>query len=160
MESFATRVREASSSGTLLPLDQEEMLELARRHGFDDINLIREGERMFAYSERHMTRRYAELAVRAGSADLLRAVAETVRSDSATYPRPTPVATFSEKPFRMSPEQINAALEALATDLLYRDIQLVSASDRSRFLFSSRHLDAAHAASLAEWLAVGRFTNP
>jgi hypothetical protein len=160
IESFASRVREASRSGTVLPFDGEEMLEIARSQGFDDLDLIREGGRLYAYSELHMTRRYAESAARAGAEDLLRAIVETVRSDSETYPRPTPVATFSEKPFLFAADQLNSALIALATDSHYADIQLVSASDGSRFLFSSRHLDAAHAASIAEWLAVGRFNNP
>ena len=87
-----SRVREVSASGTVLPFDGEEMLELARSHGFDDLNLICDGGQTYAYSEQHMTRRYAESAVRARSGDLLHTIAETVRSDSATYPRPTPVA--------------------------------------------------------------------
>jgi hypothetical protein len=160
IESFASRVRDASSTGTVLLLDGEEMITSARSLGYDDLSLIREGERTYAYSERHMTRAYAELAARAGSEDLLHAIAETVRSDSATYPRPTPVALFSEKPFRFLPELLNAALQALAADPKYQDIHLVRASDGSRFLFSSNHLDTAHAESLAEWLSVGRLNNP
>ena len=160
IESFASRVREASSAGIVLLLDGEEMLELARSHGYDDLNLIHEGGRTYAYSEQHMTRPYAELGVRASSGDLLHAIAETVRSDSATYPRPTSVALFSEKPFRFTAEQLDTAVQAFATDPQYDDIRLVVASDGSRFLFSSKHLDAAHAASLAEWHSVGRFNNP
>ena len=160
IEKFASRIREASSRGSLLPYDGEELLEVARAHGFDDLNLIGDGGITYAYSEQHMTRAYAELAARAGSDDLLHAIAETVRSDSATYPRPTPVAAFLERPFRFAPEQVDAALPALAAHSKYRDIQLIRASDGSRFLFSSNHLDSAHASSLAEWLAVGRFQNP
>jgi len=160
IENFAVRVREASSRGAVIPCEGEEILELARARGFNDLALIHEEGRTYAYSEQHMTRAYAELAARAGSEDVLHAIAETVRSDSATYPRPTPVSAFCAKPFRFAPEQLETALLQLAAHPKYEDIQLVSASDGSRYLFSSNHLAAAHAASLAEWLSVGRFQNP
>jgi hypothetical protein len=160
LESFAGHVREASSVGSVVPLDGEEIVHLARSSGFDDLTTIREGGQVYAYSELHMTHRYAESAARARSDDLLQAVSETVRSDSATYPRPTPVTIFGERPFVFSTEQMDAALEKFATDPNYGDIRMICASDGSRFLFSARHLDEAQAASLAEWVAVGRSSNP
>jgi hypothetical protein len=160
LESFAGHVREASSAGEVVPLEGEDIVLSARNSGSADLDLIREGGQVYAYSELHMTRRYAESAARARTEDLLKAIAETVRSDSETYPRPTPLAVFRNRPFLFTPEQLAAALEQFSAHPEYADIRLVISSDGSRFLFSSRHLDPAQAASQAEWLAVGRSINP
>jgi hypothetical protein len=87
-------------------------------------------------------------------------MAEAVRRDSSTYPRPTPTAVFAEAPYGLSLEEIEAAVNHLLDDPAWEDIEAVTASDGSRFLFSSRHMDAALAASRAEWMAVGRRENP
>ena len=91
---------------------------------------------------------------------MLRLIAETVRSDSATYPRPTPVDAFAMEAFRLPAEAVTAAVEQLAADKRYEDIKPVRASDGSLFLFSTKSLEPAHARSLAEWTAVKQFENP
>ncbi len=160
LETFAARVRRACSAGSVVALESEQLAEAAHDGGFADIGFIRDSGRVYAYSDLHMTRRYAESAARAMSPDLLHAIAETVRSDSAVYPRPTPVAVFLEQPFLIAPERLNPAIAALAADPAFADIRQATASDGSVFLFSTNHMDAAQARSLAEWLAVTRFNNP
>jgi len=163
---LAAGIRQASRAGTVVALGEicsageEEFLALAAAQGIEDIAALRRDGRSYFYSEPHMTRGYAEMAALAASNDPLQAIAETVRSDSLTYPRPTPVAVFMEPPFSISAESVSAALDRLAADARFRDVRPVTASDGSRFLFSSNHLDPARAASMAEWLAVGRRENP
>ncbi len=166
---LAREVREASRRGELTrladvwPATKEEYLALEREaesYGLADIAWVRDGGDLLLYSGVYMTGRYARTAALAASGDVLRLIAETVRSDSATYPRPTPVETFAMEPFRMSPEAVTAAVEQLAADTQYDDIQSVRASDGSLFLYSTKSLEPPHARSLAEWTAVERFENP
>jgi hypothetical protein len=128
--------------------------------GIADIAWIRDGGDLLLYSDVYMTRRYARTMALAVSGDLLRLIAETVRSDSATYPRPTPVDTFAMEPFRLASEEIAAAVEQLTADVRYEDIKSVRTSDGSLFLFSTSFLEPVHARSLAEWMAVKQFENP
>ena len=168
-EALAGRVREASLGGQVLRLEQvwegtaDEFLAWRRSEpaaGMDDIALIQEGGEAFLYSELHMTRSYAESAARAGSQDICRAIVQTVRSESRTYPRPTPLTAFSEPPFMFSKGLLDRAVQEISGNPDYADIRLVHSSDGSVFLFSSAHMDAAHAESLAEWIAVGHLRNP
>jgi hypothetical protein len=55
-------------------------------------------------------------------------------------------------------ETLTAAVEQITC--ASPDIRRLRASDGSVFLFSTNHLDPSYAASLAEWLAVGRLQNP
>jgi hypothetical protein len=168
-ESFAAKVREASRCGKTLPLDEvwqgteDEFLKLKQSQTGDnarDIELIREDGRAYLYSERHMTRPYAEAAARAGCKDVCYAIAQTVRGDSRTYPRPTELAVFCEAPFLFSEDMLDQAVKEILRDPQYADIRVVRSSDGSKFLFSSSHMDPVHAESLAEWIAVGHLRNP
>jgi hypothetical protein len=136
------------------------LIALAAREHVPDLAIVYEGRHAYLYSTRHMTRQYAEMAARIAEGNILRLIAEAVRADSATYPRPTPVGTFVERPFGLAADQITLALAHMLTDPCFDDIHRVTASDGTLFLFSTRHLEPAHAASLAEWLAVGRSNNP
>ena len=165
---LATKVRAASRSSSVVRLDQvwtgteDEFLKSRCTDGvagFEDVALIRDRGRAYLYSERHMTRQYAAVAARAHCEDIRHVIAETVRADSATYPRPTPVASFTSPPFLLSPEALNAAIDGISDDPVYADIHPVWASDGALFLFSSDHLASPHAESLAEWMAVGSLNN-
>lgn len=169
LEALATKVREASRSASVVGLDQvwtqsaDEYVKSGGAgavSGFEDIAVVRDHGRAYLYSERHMTRQYAEAAATAQWEDIRHVIAETVRADSITYPRPTSVEAFSEPPFLLSPEALTAAIDVISGDPSYADIHPLRASDGSLFLFSSDHLDPAYAESLAEWLAVGSMNNP
>jgi hypothetical protein len=168
-EQLAAQVWEASRDGRLLPLEmvwqgtEEEFIawkQSGAAAGMDDILLIKERGAAYLFSEAHMTRSYAEAAARACSKDICWAIAQTVRSDSRTYPRPTPLSAFSEPPFLFSEESIDRAVRDISADAEYSDVRSVQSSDGSVFLFSSAHMDPAQAESLAEWLAVGHLKNP
>jgi hypothetical protein len=169
LSEIAGAVRHASLSGDLVELGavwqgtEAEFLGLfseSRGLGFVDLVLIKEGKRAFLYSENYMSRQYAEAAGRAASANTLELIAEAVRYDSTTYPRPTPSDTFACKPYGLSAAATATALAEMSCDPRYADIKLTRASNGSLFLFSSDRLSPSHAASLAEWLAVGQFENP
>jgi hypothetical protein len=72
------------------------------------------------------------------AADRTRAMVAAVRRDSATYPRPTPLASFMDAPFAFSAEEIDAAVARLLSDPACEDVRPLTASDGSRFLYSSR----------------------
>jgi hypothetical protein len=107
-----------------------------------------------------MSRRYAETAAVIASGNAVRMIAETVRFESATYPRATGIETFASDPFNLSTAAIAAAMEALGADPESSDIQSVAASDGAVFLFSSRHMGREQARSFAERAAVRRYDNP
>lgn len=168
LQALALEVREASRELRVIPLadiwtgTEDEYLLAAGTEamaGCEDVAFIRDGERIYLYSERSMTRPYAEAVARTQCDDKRHTIAETVRADSITYPRPTPLSTFSESPFMLSPETVAAAVEALAGDPNFSDIQQTCASDGTPFLFSSIHMNPAHARSLAEWIAVESLQN-
>jgi hypothetical protein len=125
-----------------------------------DIIWICEGDKSYLFSERTMTRRYAEAAALGASRDPLRMIAATVRSESATYPRPTRLETFHDRPFCLSSEEITTAVARMRADAQYADIATARASNGAEFLFSSNHLSRDQAVSMAEWLAVGQCDNP
>lgn len=102
---------------------------------------------------------YRSAVVLAGG-DVALTIAEVVRRESAVYPRPTPLSSFSAQPYGFAEPVVAAAVENLLTAPGCEDIQALTASDGSRFLFSTRHLAPALAASRAEWMAVGRPANP
>jgi len=157
------RVRQASRDGAVLRLDEAcggDLGGAGEVVPVDDLTIVYEGRHAYLYSTRHMTRQYAETAARVAEGDIPRLIAEAVRADSATYPRPTPIGTFAEPPFGLAGDQITLALERILADPGFNDIRRVTASDGTLFLFSARHLEPEHAASLAEWLAVGRSNNP
>jgi hypothetical protein len=169
LEALADAVRKASLAGELMKLyeiwggGEEEYASLtgaAAAETIADIQLIREGGEVYLFSDRHMTRAYAEAAVRAATDDHPRILAETVRSDSATYPRPTPVSTFLAAPYRLSMEEVIGAAERMRVDARYADVCFTRASNGDLFLFSSNHMSQAQADAMAEWLAVGQFNNP
>ena len=120
--------------------------------------LSRDGSRCY-YSALFMTEAYAGMLLKKGE-DLLGLIADLVRENAAQYPRPTSIDFFRGSPFEMSQEEILACLQHMAAGEEYKDIERLSTSAGTVFLYSTRHLDPAHASMLAEWIDVGQFDNP
>jgi hypothetical protein len=156
----AERIREASRAGRLLSAIDAGVGCSDELTGFEDIVMLRRGEECCFYSDRFMSRSFAETAARVASGDPVRIVVESVRFDSATYPRPTPADAFTGPPYCLAADQLLAALAVIAGDERYADVRTVRASDGSLFLFSADHIDPDRAAAMAERLAVGQFDNP
>ena len=168
LETLAARLRSVSRGAGVLRLEdvwagtEEELLEAVRTQGvsgLEDIAVLHDAGRVYVYSSTRMTPQYALMSARADADDLRHAVAETVRSDSMVYPRPTAVEFFCGAPYFFSPEAVDEAIGRLLGDPQYRDIQEIRASNGARYLYSSDHMVAPLAQSLAEWDAVDRFNN-
>ena len=169
LETLAEIVRRKSRSGELVQLrdviagGEQQFVALVAMPGTTncaDIVLVRDSGEAYLYSERYMAPAYAETAARAAQGDHPGMIAATVRHDSATYPRPTPVETFLGQPFLIAQQELETALVRMRTDAAYDDVQSVRASNGAEYLFSRNLLSLAQAESIAEWLAVGQYDNP
>ena len=116
------------------------------------------GEQRF-YSSQFMTRAYAGLLLRKAG-DRMHLIAETVRENSALYPRPLPLGAFEQPPFSLTREEILACIRGMAGEETFRDIAQTCTSAGNEYLFSTTHLDPDYAAGLAEWIDVGQYDNP
>ncbi len=158
-DSAETKLSPAKSLATLVPagIDPITILET---DADDDIKMMSSKTERYYFSEQSITEQYARHLFRLAERDPVRLIAETTRDESKTYPRPTPIDTFADAPFSMSPAEIEAALIALASKGEYSDIQKTSASNGALYLYSITYLTEPHAAGLAEWAEVGQKENP
>lgn len=113
----------------------------------------------YLYDAAVMTDAFAHWAFLAAEDDPVVTFVECVREDSRVYPRPMPLQSLRNDPFRMSVEQIERAWEQAASSGEYPDIERVTASNGDVYFFSTTYLSAGYAASLAEWDAVERYLN-
>ena len=111
------------------------------------------------YSSDFMTETYA-LILLGKQGDRLRLIAETVRENSALYPRPVPLDFFTQPPFGLTRQEVLNELERIKREEQYRDIVSTTTSTSRVFLYSTRHFEPDHATMLAEWLDVGQSNNP
>ena len=142
---------EGRAVGTLLEKLVEESGDLKELAGQD-------GARSY-YSSNFMTEAYARLLLQK-KGDRLRLIAETVRENSALYPRPVPLDLFTKPPFELTLQEVLNDLERMAGEEEYRDIVSTRTSTSRVFLYSTLHLEPDHASMLAEWLDVGQSNNP
>jgi hypothetical protein len=128
--------------------------------GSEDLHelIAQDGTRRY-YSSHYMTEAYATILLRK-QGDPLRLIAETVRENSAAYPRPVPLDIFTQPPFAFSREEVFQYLERMAAKGEYSDIVPTTTSASRMFLYSTIHLEADYASMLAEWIDVGQLDNP
>ncbi|WP_213134861.1 YdhW family putative oxidoreductase system protein [Citrobacter sp. FP75] len=125
-----------------------------------DITCVQGAEDTYFYSTQTMTANYADMCVQVVENDICRAIAEAVRFDCRTYPRPYKVAMLGQPPYHFEPQQIAAALTAMETHPDYADIRVVEASNAEPYLFSERFMHYGKAYGLCEWLEVEQYQNP
>ena len=113
----------------------------------------------YYYSSEEMTPAYALMLVQK-LGDPARLIAEVVRQNSASYPRPVEADMFIHPPFDLSREQVLDCLERMTGLEEYHDIASTTTSASTLFLYSTLHLEPDHASMLAEWLDVGQQENP
>ncbi len=114
----------------------------------------------YLYSEKHITRSYAQILARAAANDPCATIAATVRDESRIYPRPTQTRLFREPVFNISPEELDVHIARTLARPEYADVKKIVASTGAVYLFSDLHLDADQALALVEWNEVGQFKNP
>lgn len=125
-----------------------------------DITCVQGAEEAYFYSTQTMTANYADMCVQVVENDICRAIAEAVRFDGRTYPRPYKVAMLTQPPYRFESQQIAAALTAMETHPDYADIRTVESSNAEPYLFSERFMSYGKAYGLCEWLEVEQYQNP
>jgi hypothetical protein len=126
----------------------------------DDLKGIKDGKGVsHYYSSGSMVKSYAQIIVQRGI-DPWILMAEVVRENSESYPRPVPVDLFGDSPFDLTREEISACLKEMAGLKEYQDIQQTTTSAGRVFLYSRQYLEAGYAAMLAEWVDVGQSTSP
>jgi len=131
---------------------------LAKKSGDVHKLIAQDGTRRF-YSSQFMTEAYAVILLQK-QGDPLQLIAEIVRQNSRVYPRPVPLDIFTRPPFDLAEQEIIDNIKQMTTDKTYCDIRLITTSTSRDFLYSTLHLEPAHASLLAEWLDVGRANNP
>ncbi|WP_410674559.1 YdhW family putative oxidoreductase system protein [Citrobacter braakii] len=125
-----------------------------------DITCVQGAEEAYFYSTQTMTANYVDMCVQVVENDICRAIAEAVRFDCRTYPRPYKVAMLTQPPYRFESQQIAAALTAMETHPDYADIRTVESSNAEPYLFSERFMSYGKAYGLCEWLEVEQYQNP
>ena len=125
-----------------------------------DITRVQGAEDVYFYSTQTMTANYADMCVQVVENDICRAIAEAVRFDCRTYPRPYKVAMLTQPPYSFESQQISAALTAMETHPDYADIRTVESSNAEPYLFSERFMSYGKAYGLCEWLEVEQYQNP
>jgi hypothetical protein len=126
-----------------------------------DIRLLKgtSGE-AYLYSSAQISDGYARILLRLEENNPCELIAGTVREESETYPRPTPVALFQHDPFGMDAESIAQLVADMGSLDQYRDVRTLRASTGVLYLFSDRFLDPEWARSQVEWLEVGAGNSP
>ena len=176
-QAIAAMIRQSSAAGQLIS-ESEILHRVADQHllapraeefetifkevmqGNEDLQELaaQDGSRTY-YSSHFITGAYATILLQK-QGDPLRLIAESVRKDSAVYPRPVPLDIFTQPPFDLTPQAVLEYLERMAQEEEYRDIMLTTTSTSRVFLYSTLHLEPDYASMLAEWLDVGQFNNP
>lgn len=137
----------------------EVMIGRALEENKDLVKLYPEGEKPLFFSSQFMSESYAKMLLQIELNPLL-LIAELVRENSVTYPRPVPVDIFRESPFNLTQEEILECLRQMGNQEEYQDIVQTTTSIGTIFLYSNLHLDPGYASMLAEWVDVGQVNNP
>ncbi len=126
----------------------------------DDLHELRlDDSARYYYSSQDMTQGYASMLLQK-QGDPARLLAEVVRENSVSYPRPVPLDMFTHPPFDLTREQVLDSLERMSGREEYRDIASTTTSASTIFLYSTLYLEPEHASMLAEWFDVGQGENP
>ncbi len=125
----------------------------------DDVVVLEGKQGRYLYDRTCMTDAYAHWAFLAAEDDDAVTFVDCVREESRTYPRPMPIETLENDPFRFSDERIFRIWDEVRMSGDYPDIQQTIASNGDIFFYSTRYLAPEYASSLAEWAAVERLRN-
>ena len=126
----------------------------------EDITCVQGADDAYFYSTQTMTANYADMCVQVVENDICHAIAQAVRFDCRTYPRPYKVAMLAQPPYCFGSEQVGAALAAMESHPDYADIRAVESSNAEPYLFSERFMSYGKAYGLCEWLEVEQYQNP
>ena len=136
------------------------MQALLSDEAFEDVVEIAGQKGCYYYSARSMSSNYAKLLMLVEEKDRCAMVAEVVRFECITYPRPYAVEMLAYAPFFMPKDEVDVAVAALKEAEGCEDILPVRASNDALYLYSSEHMTYGMAKGLCEWIEVEQFANP
>ncbi len=144
------------------PLEEAEREQLIREVLADpecgDLRLLRTSKgAAYFYSTLHMSDSYARILLRVEEDNPYETIAATVREESETYPRPTPIAALRNPTFGLDADRVEQLAREMVQLDRYADIKLIEASTGAIYLHSDRFLDPEWARSLVEWEEVGKY---
>ncbi len=161
---IAQRIRSQSSRGHFVTV--EELTEppftftedaalanleaMAADERYQDIQWIQGSKGSYLYSNQNMTENFARLQVHVTEKNILAMVAEAVRHDSSTYPRPTDIGALRYKPYNLEQDFLDEVLKEIQENGEYADIQQITASTGVRYLYSNKFLQPRRAQALVE----------
>ena len=148
---------ELEGEWVLVPDEDADQIELPV--DCDDVVVLEGKQGRYLYDRTCMTDAYAHWAFLAAEDDDAVTFVDCVREESRTYPRPMPIETLENDPFRFSDERIFRIWDEVRMSGDYPDIQQTIASNGDIFFYSTRYLAPEYASSLAEWAAVERLRN-
>ena len=90
---------------------------------------------VYFFDPNTMAPRYASIMVNLEEKNYLALAAETIRNDSRTYPRTTPLALFSESSFSFTQETVEIILRSFQDKPGFEDIEKCGASNGAMHLF-------------------------
>ncbi len=158
-EAKLTPVNALAYEGNMLTPSRREQLieEIQADESCADIKVLRTSKGdAFLYSTASMSDTYARILLRVEEGNPYETIAGTVREESETYPRPTPVESLKAPVFGLDSEKVESYAREMAQLPEYADVKLIVASTGALYLYSERHLSKEHAESLVEWEEVGR----
>ena len=132
----------------------------ASQGDWGDIELLKGAETDYLFSERVMTRAYAQWAFLAEEGDDLATFAFCVREDSRLYPRPMALESLENPPFRMTAAHIEELFQRAQAQPGLEDLERCEASNGDVYFYSTQHLSPQRARSLAERRSVLIPNNP
>lgn len=125
-----------------------------------DITAIGNDEARYYYSNQSMSHNYARILVFTHEQDICKTIADTVRFECQTYPRPYKVQMLRFPPYAFDQEKIDDAIRFFAQSEEFEDIRLIAASNGESYLFSERFMSLGKAKGLCEWIEVEQYENP
>lgn len=131
----------------------------AEAQGSDIVELAQQ-DTCFYYSDRYMSHNYARILVFTHEQDACATLAQTVRFECETYPRPFKAGMLALPPYGFDDDKIASTLRFLADTEAYQDIHQVEASNGAIYLYSDRYMSVGKAQGLCEWIEVEQYENP
>ncbi|MGM3188011.1 YdhW family putative oxidoreductase system protein [Musicola paradisiaca] len=138
----------------------QQLAEIQASEACTDIRCIAQDEEAYYYSGRSISDNYARILACIRHQDICRTVAESVRFECRTYPRPYQLRMLQLAPYNLDNATIDSALAAIARTDEFRDIHTVLASNGTVYLYSDRFMSSGKAQGLCEWLEVEQYENP
>lgn len=127
---------------------------------FEDIVEMVGQKSRYYYSTKSMSANYAKMLMLVEEKDRCTMIAEVVRFECVTYPRPYAVEMLQHAPFFISKDEVHVAVTALGKTKGCEDILSVQASNDALYLYSNKHMTQGMARGLCEWIEVEQFANP